>query len=280
MTDATMAMPEASFLEKLVEHQLFRNSIVVLIALNAVLLGVETTRTISTDALEMIDRLNQMILGVFVIELVLRIWVHRLNFFRDSWSLFDFVIVAASLIVPSGPFQVVRALRILRALRLVSNIPSLRRVVDGLFGAVPGIASVLLLLLLVLYIAGVMATLLFREVAPENFGHLWISLFSLFQIMTLEGWSGIATKVMAVYSWAWIFFIGYILVATFLVLNLVIGVVVSSIQSRIESEHAERAAEHAELVEDDEELKVELQSLRHEIGVIRELLERRGDTGS
>lgn len=268
MSEAIVVMPQVSWLERLVEHEWFRGTIIALIAINAVLLGVETARELPVGVYDSILRINQMILGAFVIELILRIAVYRLDFFRDSWSIFDFVIVAAALIAPSGPFQVVRALRILRALRLVSTVPSLRRVVDGLLGAVPGIASVLLLLVLILYIAGVIATVLFRDVAPENFGHLGISLFSLFQIMTLEGWAEIATKVMAHYEWAWAFFIGYILVATFLVLNLVIGVVVSSIQSRIQSEATEQVAA------EDTVLREELIALRHEIKSLRESLDR------
>ena len=257
-----------SSLLRLVEHDWFKRAIVVLIVVNAVLLGMETARELPASVLEALFRINRTILGVFVVELVLRIAAHRLAFFRDPWSLFDFVIVAAALISPSGPLQVLRALRILRALRLVSTVPSLRRVVDGLLGAVPGIASVMILLILVLYVTAVMATLLFRDIAPEHFGHLGISLFSLFQIMTLEGWAEIAKEVMAQQRWAWLFFVGYILVATFLVLNLVIGVVVSSIQSRIESETSGSAVV-------DPELKQEVASLRHEIEKLRESLDRR-----
>lgn len=269
MTEAAASMSQHSRLEQLVEHDWFKGTIVALIVINAILLGVETSRTLSEGILDTAFRINRAILGIFVVELVLRISAHRLKFFRDPWSLFDLVIVMAALLAPSGPFQVLRALRILRALRLVSTVPSLRRVVDGLLGAVSGIASVLLLLILVLYIAGVMATLLFRDVAPENFGHLGISLFSLFQIMTLEGWAEIATEIMAVYSWAWVFFISYILLATFLVLNLVIGVVVSSIQSQIEAEASEEQAVI------DFQLKDELVALRQEINRLRESVERR-----
>ena len=136
-----------------------------------------------------------------------------------------------------------------------------------LLGAVPGIASVMFLLVFVLYIAAVMATLLYRDIAPQNFGHLGLSLFSLFQIMTLEGWSEIAKGVMAEQPWAWIFFISYILLATFLVLNLVIGVVVSSIQSRIEAESEDR-------VIIDPTLKDELVELRSEINKLRESLDK------
>ena len=264
MSEATTALPIASRLERIVEDKRFKRTVLALIVINAVLLGLETSRTLSTSMMTSIMLTNQVILGAFVVELTLRIGAYRLSFFRDSWSVFDFTIVAIALLAPSGAFQVVRALRILRAFRLVSTVTSLRRVVEGLLGAIPGIASVLFLLVLVLYIAGVMSTVLFRDVAPDNFGHLGISLFSLFQIMTLEGWAEIATGVMAEYEWAWTFFIGYILVATFLVLNLVIGVVVSSIQSRIESESATSSAAETELV-----IK-ELREIREEVRLLRE----------
>ena len=263
MSEATVVTPSVSRLARVVEDERFRRAVLALIVISAVLLGLETSRSLPAGIIQSVVLLNQIILGAFVIELVMRIAVYRLDFFRDSWSLFDFAIVAVALIAPSGAFQVVRSLRILRAFRLVSTVPSLRRVVEGLLGAVPGIASVLLLLVLVLYIAGVMATMLFRDVSPEHFGHLALSLFSLFQIMTLEGWADIATEVMVQYEWAWVFFIGYILVATFLVLNLVIGVVVSSIQSRIESESAEDMAEDTLL------LKQEIVALRDEISSLR-----------
>ncbi len=268
MSEAIMEMPRRSALVRFVEQDWFKNAIVGLIVVNAILLGVETMRSLSPGVLDAVFRINRVILAVFVVEVVLRIAAHRAAFFRDPWGLFDLFIVSIALLVPSGPLQVMRALRILRALRLVSSIPSLRRVVDGLLGAVPGIASVLFLLVLVLYIAAVMATLLYRDIAPENFGHLGISLFSLFQIMTLEGWSDIATKVMAVEPWAWVYFIGYILLATFLVLNLVIGVVVSSIQSRIEAENADQHGI-------DPALKREISELRQEISLLRESLAKR-----
>lgn len=252
----------------LVEDQRFKNTVMALIVLSAVLLGLETARTLPANIQRLIIFLNQVILALFTVEIILRISAHRLGFFRDSWSLFDFVIVVVALISPTGPFQVIRALRILRAIRLVSTVPSLRRVVEGLFGAVPGIASVMFLLLLVLYIAAVMATVLFRDISPEAFGHLGLSLFSLFQIMTLEGWSDIAQKVMSVYPWAWVYFIGYILIATFLVLNLVIGVVVGSIQSRIQAELDEEAA-------GDAALKKEVNALRKDIHALREAIEKK-----
>lgn len=266
MTDTSIDVADTPTVTSLVEHPRFKLAVVLLIILNGVLLGLETLRSLSPGIHAAIVMANHAILGCFVVELILRLMAYRLSFFREAWNLFDFVIIVVSLIVPAGPFQVVRSLRILRVVRLVSAVPSLRRVVEGLLGALPGIGSVLFLLLLVLYIAGVMATVLFRDILPENFGHLGLSLFSLFQIMTLEGWAEIADGAMEVYSWAWMFFIGYILVATFLVLNLVIGVVVGSIQSRIELEIAEENRGDAALRE-------ELIALQQEIATLRASIE-------
>jgi len=269
MTDTSIDIPSNSASMSIVEHPKFKAAVVALIIFNGILLGLETVRSLPANVHSAIVLINYLILVCFVVELILRLASYRLNFFREPWNVFDFVIILASLIVPAGPFQVVRSLRILRVVRLVSSVPSLRRVVEGLLGALPGIGSVLFLLLLVLYIAGVMATVLFRDILPEEFGHLGLSLFSLFQIMTLEGWAEIANDAMEQYSWAWMFFIGYILIATFLVLNLVIGVVVGSIQSRIEVEIAEEN-------EGDAALKQELVALRKEISALRESLESKG----
>ena len=253
-----------SALQRFVEHPLFKGIILGLIALSAILLGFETSRDVSSNVLDWLLQINRIILWVFVIELVLRIAAHRLAFFRDPWSLFDFAIVTISFIPPPGVVQVLRSLRVLRVLRLVSSVSSLRRVVDGLLSAVPGILSVVALLILLLYIAAVMATFLFRDISPENFEHLGVSLFTLFQVMTLEGWPDIAAPVMAVEPLAWIFFVGYILLATFMVLNLFIGIVVSAIQSRIEEEVAETGPE-AQMVRELAALRGEVADLRSEL---------------
>lgn len=260
----TVDAPPRSSLTQFVEHAWFKRAILVLILLSALLLGLETVRDFPEPAREWLFRLNRLILGVFVVELLLRIAAHRRAFFRDSWSLFDLVVVAAALVPPPNPMQALRALRVVRALRLVSAVPSLRRVVEGLIGALPGIASVAVLLMLLLYVAAVMSTMFFRDVAPEHFGHLGMSAFTLFQIMTLEGWPDIARDVMASKPWAWIFFIGYILLATYMVLNLVIGVVVSAIQARIEEESAGTARD-PDTVREIAALRLEIAALRDEL---------------
>lgn len=256
---------EETALRRLVDARWFRRSIIVLIVASAILLGLETVRALPPGVLGAIHTVNRVILGVFVVEVTLRMLAYRSAFFRDGWNLFDLVIVVAAVVPPPGPWQSLRALRILRVLRLVSSVPTLRRVVEGLLSALPGLASIVVLLMLLLYIAAVMATHLYRDISPEHFDDIGNSLFTLFQIMTLEGWPDIARTVMDAQPLAWIFFTGYILVATFMVLNLFIGVVVSAIQSRIADELAAEAAGDESLAREVAALRAEIAGLRVEI---------------
>ena len=159
-----------------------------------------------------------MCLAIFVVELVLKLLVYRLRFFRDGWNIFDFAIVAVSLVPAAQSLSVLRSLRILRILRVVSVAPRLRRVVEGFITALPGMASVFLLMGIIFYIGSVISTQLFSTDFPQCFGSLAQSAYSLFQIMTLESWSmGIVRPVMEVYPYAWAFFVPFIMVTTFAV---------------------------------------------------------------
>lgn len=253
-------------LRRLVDAAAFRRSIIVLIVVSAILLGLETVRSLPPGLLDAIHTVNRLILGVFVVEVALRMLAYRSAFFRDGWNLFDLAVVVAAVVPPPGPWQTLRALRILRVLRLVSSVPALRRVVEGLLSALPGLASIIGLMLLLLYIAAVMATHLYRDISPEHFDDIGNSLFTLFQIMTLEGWPDVARTVMEVQPLAWIFFTGFISVATFMVLNLFIGVVVSAIQSRIADELAAEAAGDESLVREVAALRAEIAGLRSDLG--------------
>lgn len=205
--------------------------IIAVILVNAVTLGLETFPEVMARAGGLILAIDRICLAIFVVELALRLYALGLRFFRSGWNIFDFVIVGISLLPATGSFSVLRAMRILRVLRVVSAVPSLRRVVDGLGRALPGMGSVFLLILIIYYIAAVMATKLFGASFPEWFGSLTATSFTLFQIMTLEGWSGeIVRPVMAVYPYAWAFFVPFILITTFAVLNLIVGLIVNSMQ--------------------------------------------------
>jgi voltage-gated sodium channel len=232
----------------LISSKRFEYSIAGLIIVNAVTLGMETSPSIMEAIGPALLSLDRAILGVFVVELLLRFYVHRLAFFKDPWRLFDLFVVGIALVPSNGAFSVLRALRILRVLRLVSVLPSLKKVVGGLVAAIPGMGSIMLLMMMVFYVFSVMATKLFASSFPEWFGTLGASAYSLFQIMTLESWSmGIVRPVMDVYPFAWMFFIPFILCTTFTVLNLFIGIIVSAMQEEHdEAAHADRAAIHDE----------------------------------
>jgi voltage-gated sodium channel len=209
-----------------------RNTIMAVIVFNAVLLGLETSKTVMAAAGPLILMLDRLCLGIFVAELVAKLYARRLAFFRSGWNIFDFLIVGVSLFPTAGGLSVLRALRILRALRLVSVVPSLRRVVEGFVTALPGMGSVFVLMALIFYIGAVMATKLFGTSFPEWFGTLGGSAYTLFQVMTLESWSmGIVRPVMESYPYAWAFFVPFIMMTTFAVVNLLVGLIVNSMQT-------------------------------------------------
>ena len=255
-----------------------QNAVLALIIFNAVLMGLETSDGVMARAGNWILALDRAILAVFVFEILLRIYVHRGAFFKDPWSLFDFTVVAIALIPASGPLAVLRALRVLRVLRVLTIVPSMRRVVGALLSALPGLGSIALVLLLVFYVFGVIATQLFGDAFPDWFGHLGRSLYTLFQVMTLESWSmGIARPVMEESPFAWLFFITFILFATFTMLNLFIAIIVNAMQTFTESEHKATEA----LVENvgqsmEHELHAEVQSLRQDIRELKALLAQAG----
>jgi voltage-gated sodium channel len=250
------------------------------IVLNAITLGLETSKSAMDAFGPVLLAIDAIVLIIFVIELSARIFVHRLAFFKDPWSLFDFFVVAIALIPTTGSLSVLRALRILRVLRLITVVPSLRRVVGGLIAALPGMGSIVALLALIYYVFAVMATKLFAASFPEWFGNIGASAYSLFQIMTLESWSmGIVRPVMEKYPYAWAFFVPFIIVTTFAVLNLFIGVVVSGMQSEHEKVVSEeREAERDMLHQEAEPIIEEMKRLRAEIGELKQhLLARSGN---
>ena len=264
-----------------VECARFQTAIVVLIVLNAVLLGLETWPAAMAAAGDLIIAMDRAILGVFVVELIARFYVHRLAFWRDPWSVFDFLVVAIALIPATGSFAVLRALRVLRVLRLLTMMPSMRRVVGALLSAIPGLGSIGAVLLIIYYVFAVLATNLFAVAYPEWFGNIGRSFYTLFQIMTLESWSmGIARPVMENFPYAWIFFVLFILVATFTMLNLFIAIIVSAMQSYGDEERAaasqtsEQSRRHIEdeMHAEFSSMRLEMQSLHEEIVGLRRSL--------
>ena len=214
-----------------VDSARFQHTIIAIILLNALILGLEATplrKSAAGPALVVIDRIC---LGIFIVEILLKAAAYRFSMFRNGWNCFDVAVVAVALVPAAGPTAVLRGLRVLRVLRLLTAVPSLKKVVAAFLHAIPGLVSVMGLMVLFMYVAAVMATGFFAETHPEYFGHLGRSLYTLFQVMTLESWSnGIARPVMQSHPWAWAFFVPFIVFATFTVLNLFIGIIVSTMQ--------------------------------------------------
>ncbi len=224
-----------------IEKPLVNNFIIGVIIVNAVVLGLETSTVLTERFGVLITSIDQICLAIFVIEIGLKLFATGGRFFRNGWNLFDLAVVLIALAPSTGGLSVLRALRILRVLRVISIAPSLRRVVEGFVTALPGMGSVFLLMSIIFYIGSVIATKLFAADFPQWFGTLGGSAYSLFQIMTLESWSmGIVRPVMEVHPYSWAFFVPFIFVTTFAVVNLLVGLIVNSMQDAHQVEEVER----------------------------------------
>ena len=220
-----------NLLKNFIESRFINIFITLVILINAITLGLETSEELVSKIGNMLIYVDKIALSIFVIELLIKLFVYRLSFFKSGWNVFDFIIVTIALIPTSGPLSILRAFRIFRALRLLSMVPSMKKVIQAMFYAIPGIASVGTIIVLIFYISAVLVTNFFGNKFEDWFGSIGESMYSLFQIMTLESWSmGIVRPVMEEYPYAWAFFVPFILVTTFAVLNLFIGIIVDAMQ--------------------------------------------------
>jgi voltage-gated sodium channel len=235
----------SAHLRNIISGKLWSYSITALIIINTIVLGMETYPNVMNEYGELLKFIDQTILQVFIIEICLRFIAYRLVFFKNPWSIFDLCVVAIALIPSQDAFSALRAARALRALRLISMFPKLRGVIEGLVMAIPGICAIVAVMTIIICVFGLMASKLYGASYPEWFGNLHLSVFSLFQIMTLEGWPDIVRMVMQEKPFAWIFFVTYILIATFSVLNLFIAVVVDAMQRN----HAEGPDDNEEKID-------------------------------
>ena len=252
-------------IEAFIAYPFIQHTLVAFIIINAVILGMETSPYIMDQIGPVLIALDHGIRWVFIAEIVLLIAARGLHFFKDPWAVFDFIVVGIALVPATGSLSVLRALRVLRVLRLINKIESMRRVVSGLLSSLPSLGSVFGLILVIFYVSAVIATNVFGTAFPDWFGNLATSSFTLFQVMTLEGWSdGIARPVMQVFPHAWIFFLIFILIATFVIVNLFIAVIVDSLTSinpaAVDAQNQTKA------------LQFELKALREELSQMRQEL--------
>jgi voltage-gated sodium channel len=262
-----------------VERDSVKNAILGVIIFNAITLGMSTSDSINAvigPALKVID---QVVLMIFVAELALKFYAYGIRgFFSNPWNVFDFVVVGLGLLPDKGGLAALRGLRVIRAMRLLSVIPQMRAVVQALLDALPGMGAVIIMISIVFYVFGVMATLMYGNDFEQWFGTLGRSLYSLFQIMTLESWSmGIVRPVMEVHPYAWAFFVPFIVITAFSVLNLFIGLLVNTMQAAVEAEAEQEFSNLRDLVKSEtdiiddrvKELLVEVRDLRAELASTR-----------
>ncbi|WP_258239428.1 ion transporter [Arcobacter sp. LA11] len=253
----------------LVESKKFQNFIIILIILNGITMGLETSKSVTQSYGSLINTFDKFVITIFTIEVLLRIYAHRLSFFKDPWSLFDFFVVTISLIPSSGGFSVLRILRVLRLFRLITVVPQMRKIVAALISVIPGMLSIVGLMSLIFYVFAIMATNLYANTFPQWFGTLGESFYTLFQIMTLESWSmGIVRPIMEVHPYAWVFFVPFIFVATFVMINLVVAIIVDAMA--ILKEEEKDMIKEVQVSEN--ELKTEIKSLKEEIQELKRII--------
>jgi len=266
MADITNAA-EGSFRWKLaqwIESPPIRYTILGLIVLNALTLGLSTSDRVSGAIGPLLTVFDNIVLWIFVAEMVIKIYAFGLRFFKSPWNLFDLTIISVGLLPTTANLSVLRALRVIRAMRLLSVVPQLRSVIRALLEALPGMGAVIILLFIVYYIFAVMATMLYKDSFPQWFGTIGESLYSLFQIMTLESWSmGIVRPIMEVYPWAWLLFVPFIVATSFAVLNLFIGILVNTMQAAVEEAQDQELERILNMVtKSNEETKAELAEIK------------------
>ncbi|MFS2318202.1 ion transporter [Maricaulis sp. D1M11] len=255
-----------------IEGTIFRNTIMTLIVINAITLGLETYPYDGAWFHVIMPMVDKVVVTIFVIEILIKIIAYRHRFFYSGWNWFDLIVIAVSILPDAGGFSVLRALRILRAFRLFSVMPQMRNVVEALLNAIPGMGAIIAVLALIFYVSSVMAVKLFGVSNPDIFGTLGESAITLFQVMTLEGWATeVQNPVRAHHPWAWLFFLVFIVLTSFAVLNLFIAIIVDSLQAKHFDDEEEREAE-AEA--DRAIIHREIADLKSEIAEMKALLQR------
>lgn len=260
---------------RIANNGLFQAAIIGVIVVNAVLVGMETDPDLAARYQSTFDLVNQLIIAIFVVEIAIRLVSylprpHR--FFADGWNVFDFVIVAVSLLPAGGSFATVaRLARLLRVIRIVSVFPELRLIVGTMLRSLGSMGSVIVLLALVVYVYAVLGYHLFGAVDPAHWGNLGLSVRTLFEVLTLEGWLELQAAVLPDVPGAWLFFASYVLLAVFIVVNLFIAVVLNNLEN-VKAEHAAEALQGGE----DAELLKQIDDLRTHLGDLEALVRQRG----
>ncbi len=259
-------------LDAAIESRPAQHFLSALIVLNAAALGVETSRWASTRFGDLIASVDNVVLLVFLVELSLKILASGRRFFYQPWNLFDLGVVLVSIPAATQSLIVLRTFRVLRLLRLVTIVPKMRLVVEAMLAAIPGVAAIIGLLALMTYVFAIIATKLFGKDFPDWFGTVGQSMYAMIEVMTMDGWSsGFVRPMSQSHPHAWIFFLTFIFLTAYTILNLFIGIIVNAMQERHQQSMSDLGqATHREAVKIEEHVAV----LRAEIEELKALLMR------
>lgn len=280
-----MPAPVARRCRTIADSQRFQAFIFTVIVFNAIVLGLDTYAGLRSDVGSLLTVLNDACLGIFVVELAIRIAAYGRrpqDFFKEGWNVFDFIVIGAAFV--PGLRQnatLLRLVRLLRVVRLVSVLPELRVLIAGMGRALPPIGSMGVLALLFLYVYGMLGWILFGDELPERWGNIGEAMLTLFTVFTLEGWNDVLYQAQEVHSWSWIFFISFVLLASLLIINILIAIIINAMEEAREAEQREdverlrREAEeaggeydpHMETARRIAELKQALADLEEQLGI-------------
>ena len=244
--------------KKIIESGWFQSFVLILILVNAVILGAETLSPIRETFGAELHLIDRLIISAFGLEIALRLYAYGLDYFRNGWNIFDFLIVVVSFAAATSGLAAVRAFRVLRVLRVVTVIPRMRVVVSALLDAIPGIASVGIVIILIVYVFAVIAANLYGPQHEKLFGDVFAAMYTLFQVMTLEGWPDIAAEVSQTHPNSWVFFLTFVLIATFTMLNLFVAIVV-----RVVEEDSDSWSD--DLIKQNDAIKAEVDALHRKL---------------
>ena len=261
---------------RITTSRLFQNFIVLVILANAATIGMETYPSVMAEYGSLVHSLDKIFLGIFVVEIMLKMVAcgkRPLNFFNSGWNIFDFIIVAAAFIPGlEGQATLLRLIRLLRVLRLLSALPGLQILVMALVHSIPRIGQMAMLAALLFYIYAVIGVTLFHEHDVQHWGTLHVSLLSLFRVLTLEDWTDLMYKGMELYPSSWLFFVSFVLFGTFVVFNMLIGIILNS----MEEAKAAIAAEHEDPTTRD--ITIQLAAMQETLNSMKRIIDRDADS--
>ncbi len=236
-----------------------------IVVINAIALGVQTFQNTPSYILEILHHIDKVILGVFVVELVIKLLAGGFSFFHSGWNIFDLIIIGGSLIHQHDFLPVLRVIRVMHLMAMMDAAPKIRHILGGFLKAIPGVASVLCLLLLFFYIFSVLGVFIFRDLGAPEFQHIGISMKTMFQVLTGDDWANVMRSIEKVAKYAWVYFISFYILMVFIILNLFIGVVVGALQA---------AEEEVFNKDDDSEQLLLLKNLQKQINRLEKKLEK------